>query len=218
MQTGDLVAIIRTSGGMGALQQFTSDKRQLYAAIERVKWYASGRGGVGAFAAIEPATRGAFGLEIDAKNEELNQFREDLFAVGTLGAVSYVVKGLRELPGRKSILLISDGFRISSRDDPTQNFRTLEKLRRLIDEAGRASVVIYTMNATGLQTLGLTAADSTSGMSADQVETQLSNRRIAAFETQEGLDYLARQTGGIPIHDTNDLRGGIRRGLEDKKD
>jgi len=43
MQTGDLVAIIRSSGGMGALQQFTADKRQLYAAIERVKWNAIGR-------------------------------------------------------------------------------------------------------------------------------------------------------------------------------
>src|SRR2546421_2992521 len=83
MQPGDLVEIIRTSGGMGALQQFTTDKRQLYAAIERVRWYASGRGGVGAFAPIEPPTPGAFGAEIDAKNDELNQFREDLFAVGT---------------------------------------------------------------------------------------------------------------------------------------
>jgi VWFA-related protein len=217
MQPGDLVAIVRTSGGMGALQQFTSDKRQLYAAIERVKWYASGRGGVGAFAAIEPPTPGAFGADIDAKNQELNQFRDDLFSVGTLGAVSYVVKGLRQLPGRKSVLLISDGFRIYSLDDPTQSFRTREKLRRLIDEAGRASVVIYTMNATGLQTLGLTAADSTGGMSADQVETQLSNRRNAAFETQQGLDFLAQQTGGIAIRNTNDLGGGIRRVMEDLK-
>jgi VWFA-related protein len=217
MVTGDLVAIIRTSGGMGALQQFTSDKRRLYAAIERVKWYASGRGGVGAFAPMQPPTPGDQGAAIDAANEELNQFREDLFAVGTLGAVSYVVKGLRQLPGRKSVLLISDGFRIYSQDDPTQNYRTLEKLRRLIDEAGRASVVIYTMNATGLQTFGLTAADSTGGMSADQVETQLSNRRNAAFETQQGLDFLAQQTGGIAIRNTNDLSSGIRRVMEDQK-
>ena len=38
MQPGDLVAIIRTIGGIGALQQFTADKRQLHAAIERVNW------------------------------------------------------------------------------------------------------------------------------------------------------------------------------------
>jgi len=52
MQPGDLVAIIRTAGGMGALQQFTSDKRQLNAAIERIRWYMNGRGGVGAFGPI----------------------------------------------------------------------------------------------------------------------------------------------------------------------
>src|SRR5258706_13681914 len=147
-------------------------------------------------------------------NEELNQFREDMFSVGTLGAVSYVVRGLKDLPGRKSILLISDGFRIYNRDDPTRNYLALERLRRLIDEAGRASVVIYTMNATGLQTLGLTAADNPG---SGDVEKMLSNRRTAAFETQEGLSYLARETGGIAIKNNNDLSGGIRRVLEDQK-
>jgi VWFA-related protein len=214
MQSGDLVAIIRTSGGMGALQQFTADKRQLYAAIERVKWYMNGRGGVSAFAPLEPPTPGAMGAEIDAANEELNQFREDVFATGTLGAVNYVVKGLRELPGRKSVLLISDGFSIMNGDDPTRNERTRQRLLRLIDEAGRASVVIYTMNATGLQYLGLTAADNPGGGDVGQM---LSSRRNAAFQTQEGMDYLAQQTGGIAIKNTNDLSKGIRRVLEDQK-
>ncbi|HEX5966033.1 MAG TPA: VWA domain-containing protein, partial [Pyrinomonadaceae bacterium] len=82
MQPGDLVAIIRTSGGMGALQQFTSDKRQLYLAIEHIKWYPGGRSEIGAFT---PATRGKFGAEFDAKSKELEEFRSDLFSVGTLG-------------------------------------------------------------------------------------------------------------------------------------
>src|SRR5256714_1827457 len=221
MQPGDLVAIIRSSGGMGALQQFTSDKRQLYAAVERVKWNANGRSGVSAFAAFQPPTAGAHGAEIDKANEDLNQFRQDMFAVGTLGAISYVVKGLKDLPGRKSILLLSDGFRIYSLDDSTRNYLALEKLRRLIDEAGRASVVIYTMNATGLQTLGFSAADNlrTNGSTAteDNIIQQMSNRRNQAFETQQGLDFLAQQTGGIAIRNTNDLSGGIRRVLDDQK-
>jgi VWFA-related protein len=218
IQPGDLVAIIRTSGGIGALQQFTTDKRQLYAAIERVRWYMNGRAGISAFAPIEPPTPGPGGPAIDQANADLNQFREDVFSVGTLGAVNYVVSGLRELPGRKSVLLISDGFKISNADDPTRNGRTRLRLQRLIDEAGRASVVIYTMNATGLQTLGFTAADDLSGRTSPQdMEQALSDRRQAAFETQEGLDYLARQTGGIAIRNTNDLGGGIRRVMEDQK-
>jgi VWFA-related protein len=217
MRAGDLVAIIRTSGGMGALQQFTADKRQLYAAIERVKYYLNGRSGISAFAPVQPPTPGAGGAAIDEANEDLNQFREELYSVGTLGAVSYVVKGLRELPGRKSVLLISDGFRIFSRDDPTRNQRTVQKLQRLIDEAGRASVVIYTMNATGLQTLSFTAADDLSGRDMEQVADAFDGRRTQAFETQEGLDYLAKETGGLAIKNTNDLTRGIRRVIEDQK-
>mgnify|MGYP003694379053 CR=1 FL=1 len=73
------------------------------------------------------------------------------------------------------------------------------------------------MNAMGLQTLSLTAADSTGEMNADQIEQSLTNRRVTAFEVQEGLDYLAHETGGIPIRNTNDLSGGIRRVMEDQK-
>jgi VWFA-related protein len=228
MQPGDLVAIIRTGGGMGALQQFTADKRQLYAAIERVKWNSLGRGGVSAFAAMTPPSLGEGGAEIDALTEEQTQARDETFSVGTLGAISYVVRGLKELPGRKSILLVSDGFKISSLEDPTQTNQSLlpraprnnlaaNKLGRLIEEANRASVVIYTMNATGLQTLGLTAADNTGDRSSSDIDQQLSNRRNTAYENQEGLDVLARETGGIAIHNTNDLSRGIRRVLEDQR-
>ena len=40
MEPGDLVAIVRAGGGMGALQQFTADKRLLHAAIDRVRFNA----------------------------------------------------------------------------------------------------------------------------------------------------------------------------------
>jgi VWFA-related protein len=222
MQPGDLVAIIRTSGGIGALQQFTADKRQLYAAIDRVKWFMNGRSGISAFAPIEEKP---FGGENDLNgsaeklkkfNDEVNQYRDDAFAVGTLGAVGYVVKGMRELPGRKSILLLSDGFKIYTAGDADRSARTLIALRHLIDQANRATVVIYTMNATGLQALNLTAADSVSGLSSDELEERLSDRRNAAFDSQDGLNYLAKETGGIAIKNNNDLSGGIRRVMTDQ--
>jgi len=224
MQPGDLVAIIRTSGGIGALQQFTSDKRQLYAAIEHVKWYAGGRSEVGAFT---PATSGKLGSEVDAKSKELDEFRNDLFAVGTLGAVSYVVRGLSDLPGRKSVLLISDGFKILDRDPMSRtssNDRTFQRLQQLIDETTRASVVIHTINAKGLQTTGslraedslADASNSSGARTPDQVAQALRDRGNDEFDLQSGLDYLADETGGIAIHNSNDLAGGIKKIIDDK--
>ena len=163
MQPGDLVAIIRTSGGIGALQQFTADKRQLYAAIERVKWNSQRPLGHRRVCAdgTEYSQRRQLKAPMSAKRQpRIQSVSRRVFAVGTLGAVSYVVQGMRELPGRKSVLLISDGFKIYTRGDSSRNYRTLMALRRLIDQANRATVVIYTMNASGLQVLGLTAADS----------------------------------------------------------
>jgi VWFA-related protein len=62
MRDGDLVAIIRTGAGIGALQQFTTDKRQLLAAIEKVRWNPIGTGNVGAFAPIQGFDRRANGF------------------------------------------------------------------------------------------------------------------------------------------------------------
>ncbi|MEO8435778.1 MAG: VWA domain-containing protein [Pyrinomonadaceae bacterium] len=215
MQPGDLVAIVRTAGGMGALQQFTSDKRLLYAAIERVKW-GFGRSGISAFAPIEASLIPADDEERRAP-EDVDQLREDLFAVGTLGALNYVVRGLRELPGRKSILLLSDGIKIFNQDDPTRTDRVLQNMKRLVDLANRSSVVIYTMDARGLQTLSLQASDNVAGMSPEQVQRQLSNRNSDLLDSQYGLSFLAEQTGGIAIRNNNDLNSGVKRVLEDQK-
>ncbi|HEX8707659.1 MAG TPA: VWA domain-containing protein [Pyrinomonadaceae bacterium] len=224
MQPGDLVAIIRTGGGMGALQQFTSDKRQLYAAIERVKWSFQGRSSVAAFPPMtgrDPSAQDGMGLEEDQpgiiKGTDPDQFREEIFSVGTLGALNYVVRGMRELPGRKSILLMSDGIPVFIKGDASRSTRILDALRRLTDQANRASVVIYSMDARGLPTFGLNAADDTSGMSAQQVDAALQERRDDFFESQNGLNYLSQQTGGFFIRNSNDLSTGIRSVLEDQK-
>ncbi len=229
MQDGDLVAIIRTGSGAGALQQFTSDRRQLYAAIEKVRWNPAGNGKIGAFAAIEatPLEQAkALGanvsdeqLEADRnRNQNFNDFQGSVFATGTLGAMDFIIRGMQDLPGRKSIMLLSDGFKLFTKDESgfTESSRILNSLRRLIDAANRASVVVYTMDPRGLQTLGLTAEDNTNGLSSDQTEQKLSDRRTELFDTQEGLVFLARQTGGFPIINNNDLSGGIRKILDDQ--
>jgi len=58
-----------------------------------------------------------------AGNETFRQFREDIFAAGTLGALNYVVKGMSELPGRKAVVLFSDGFSLYDPDTQKPSVR-----------------------------------------------------------------------------------------------
>ena len=219
LQPNDLVAIIRTAGGTGALQTFTSDKQQLYTAVEKLKWVPRIGNSAQAFANIRQETMQiAERNMLDNTNEvdDLNQMRKDLFAVGTLGALNYVINGLREMPGRKSVILFSDGLQMFNPSEPTGSSRILNSLQLLLDLANRASVVINTIDVRGLVTFGLTAVDNTWNMSPAQVEAKLSQRKANFFDSQNGLNYLAEQTGGLAIRNTNDMNSGVKRIMEDQ--
>jgi VWFA-related protein len=218
MQPGDLVAILRTGAGIGALQQFTSDKRLLYAAIERVRYNLMGSGHLSAFADItsDAPSDGGLGQEEFRRFQlESERSREQLFSVGTLGAINFVVRGLRDLPGRKSVILLSDGFQMFSQGG--SNDRVLESVRCLVDLANRSSVIVYTIDARGLQTAGLTAADNVRFRGGAGVAQKVSDRRDQLFNSQGGLSYLANQTGGFFVRNTNDIPAGIGRALDDQK-
>src|SRR5262249_44866616 len=147
MQPGDLVAVIRTSAGMGALQQFTADKRLLHSAIERVR-FTTGRVGLSSFAPIEGAAP-AGSIDRTFFNQEIEQ----RYIVGSMGAIQYVVRGLRDLPGRKSLILFSESMRLTFLDGRSQLVE--ERLRRLSDEANRSSVVINAIDPRGVAYTGL---------------------------------------------------------------
>lgn len=266
-QHGDLVAIIRTSGGMGALQQFTTDREQLLAAIERVKPIARAGARPGAFSSInlldrletqildgtpsedeagadrrrrEGTTSGAASSSLRGNEQSrlqgINEFRDTLFTVGTLGALNFVVRGLRDLPGRKAAVLFSDGISIFNSDTNSgdRSGRVMEAMRQLVDHANRASVVIYSIDTRGLQPT-MQASDNTTGgpifnnpvgppsaitgvgnIQPDMYGQQVLGARTAElFEGQNGLSYLASETGGVAVFNNNDLNRGIRRALED---
>jgi hypothetical protein len=77
-------------------------------------------------------------------NDRADNNRQVLLAGGTVGALRYVVRGLGALPGRKSALVISDGFPLhelgrSGERDPSW---VLQAVRGVVEEANRASVVL----------------------------------------------------------------------------
>jgi VWFA-related protein len=210
MQPDDLVAIIRTGGGIGTMQQFTSDKRMLYAAIGKLKYNLSQ--GVTSFSPVtSPEGRRSAEPESDA---EIDTLREDLFAVGTLGAVNYIIRGMKVFPGRKSIILISDGFSIEPRDGFQS--RVLQSLKLLSDLANRSAVTVYTLHARGLVYTGLTASDDVAGLSSQDLNTFLGSKSQKLLDSQDGLRYLARATGGIAFKNNNDLNNGIQTFLNDQ--
>lgn len=238
MQDGDLVGIIRTGAGIGALQQFTSNKRQLYAAIERVKWNPRGVGGFGSFDPIEPTmqeTLRRIGEGITKPDKEdlkaekdfqegVSDFRESLFTAGTLGALKYIVNGMGELPGRKSVIMFSDGFKLFTRTEggSFNSSRIMEFLKLLVAEANRKSVIFYPMDARGLVYTGFTAADQlydpNTQNDPDQpsLGSRISDRNTELFDSQQGLHFLADETGGFAYTNRNDLSVGVQKVLEDQ--
>src|SRR5207247_515096 len=108
LQPNDLVAIIRTGGDVGALQQFTNDKRLLYSAIEHLKWNHCSRTGVYVF---PPLVRSSL---IRSQGDRQGPCGEEqgVNLRSSLEAVRFVVRGMGALPGRKAVVILSDNIPI----------------------------------------------------------------------------------------------------------
>jgi VWFA-related protein len=231
LRPADLVAVVRTGGAGGGLQPFTTDRRVLHAVIDGLRWNGQSRNAVEPYVALNQwktfsgGGRGGGAPLMDPDDfAELDQLRRSSSAAGTLGALNLVVRGTRDLPGRKAIILVSEGFRFL---DPTDNGQPDSRVRaaldRVIDQATRAGVVIYSLDARGLQTAGLLASDNLkSKPEGELMETDIRLRAAQRTEfnrdTQEGLAYLAEQTGGFAVLNTNDIGRGLGRITDDVRD
>jgi hypothetical protein len=122
------------------------------------------------------------------------------------------------MPGRKSVILFSDGFKLFDKDPSgfQSEGRVMDFLKILIDAANRAAVTFYTIDSRGLQTLGFTAADSIGDTSPDAMNKALQARSDQLHDTQDGLSFLASETGGFAVLNNNDISGGVRRVLQDQ--
>jgi len=200
LQPNDLVAIIRTGGEVGALQQFTTDPRVLASAIDDLKWNPCSRAGASVLAQERfstttlspeqqlrgslPADRSPTSAQVDRPTtaNESNACSVNNSVNYSISAIRFILRGMRDLPGRKSMMLISDslplqrqenapadfGFKRPVREGAnvidvwTQSTSYADGLHGLAEQAMRSSVVIYGVSAQGLQTVGPNAADEIS--------------------------------------------------------
>lgn len=250
MQPNDLVAIIRAGGGVGALQQFTSDKRLLHAAIDRIRWNPLGAAGIDPLLSVgqtptdvtdrflseanaiaqrggDPASNQRRSILTrenisDKKRTDLDVSRnaseqeEGQFAQASLGAIKYIISGMTKLPGRKTMMLFTDGLMIGSDSNKSRASVVYDRIREVVDFANRSSVVVYTFDTKGLKSMSIQASDNTYEVIDGHRGAKEIERRDDFRNSQDGLAYFAQQTGGKALLNSNDLNGGIQRALDEQ--
>lgn len=233
LSPNDLVAIIRTGGDVGSLQQFTNDRRVLQSALDRLRWNQCSSAGLYVFPRLGDPGGGA---SLCART-----------LGSTLSALRFIVRGMSYLPGRKSMVLFSDYVPIEDQepsaktkasnqpdktDSPLSDAPSMPEsdrnyygqLQRLAELAIRSSVVIYAVDTRGLQTTGLQAADAVNAPSVtgpnmaaiqSQVARQQALRSLALVRGREGSDLIAKQTGGFLVRNSNSYE--LDRVMEDQQ-
>lgn len=176
-------------------------------------------GSVGAIAAeqqlAEMTQRAVEGFERLERNQQGFATTEGLLAI---------VNAMGRLPGRKALILFSEGVAIPP--------AVQSHFRSVISAANRANVSIYTVDAAGLRVESADAeagramvalgqkrariagspSDGTGGPMTRDLER---NEDLLRLNPESGLGQLADQTGGILISNTNNPGARLRQVDED---
>ena len=208
LQPTDLVAVMRTSGELGALQQFTNDKRLLDRAVGRLRWNICSRVGVSVIPRYDPDMAPLEGSWFSCGAGSYEQ---------TLKTLQFILDAMGQLPGRKSMVILSDSLPAENQEVKFENEAsdTLPNttsytwaLQKIAEKAIRASVVIYSVDTQGLQYIGLTAADNPSmsnSATANETRDLVLRRSRLLWGRREGGDLIARQTGGFQVRNKSNF-------------
>jgi VWFA-related protein len=123
-----------------------------------------------------------------------------------LRGLEVIVRQMSALPGRHNLIFVSPGF-LSS---------TLQaQIEEIIDRALRSNVVINTLDCKGLYTI-IPYGDATQRPVVIPARPDLMGRKSQLIidgyaHDEEVLRNFAMDTGGVFIHNTNDLDAGFRQ-------
>ena len=194
MTPADLIAVMGFQGGAVRVRQdFTANKEDLQAAIERLV-FGEDKDGDGIPDQLEEGT--AFGQD-DAEFSILNTDRQ-------LSALQTAVSMLRPLPDQKALIYFASFLQLNGVDNMAQ-------LRATTNAALRSNVAIFPVDARGLVAdapLGDATQRSPGGMA--MFTGQTAGQRMNMFQrSQDTLYALGKDTGGKAMFDNNDLSLGI---------
>jgi hypothetical protein len=123
----------------------------------------------------------------------------------TLLGLESLMRSSAQLPGRKLVFLVSDGFFLNDR-----NTGFGEKLRRITDAAVRSGAVIYSLDARGLVSM----TDVSTNRPDPEGHLSRSNQGEMAA-SQDALFALAEDTGGRALLNSDALNGAVHRALDE---
>jgi VWFA-related protein len=226
----DAAAVVATSGALGVTQQFTRDVELVRGAIARVSpkplqtW--PGFPHITRYQA-ELILRGdieALDLAVEEVKREMPRhprpeevarqkargvFKESTeYAHATLATLDSMMRGLAEVPGRKVVVLVSDGFLLGLGVSGGLD----QELRRMVDAATRAGIVVYSLDTRGL--LATTESERPESLlPRSTTHPGLRERlgRQAEHAERDGLNAVAEDTGGFLVYGVNDLGAGLSR-------
>ena len=233
MGQNDEAAIISATGQIGFLQQLTSDKSVLRAAVARINYRPYNvtdnerpRMTEAHAIAVEQNNTNVIEYFVTEIRREMPQLSPEVARnmvnmrahhIVTLsthltrqmfGTLQNLVRRSAAAPGRKIVFFISDGFMMNQSDGDTR-----ERMRRLTDAAARAGVVIYTLDARGLVPGGMTDASTEGNFDPGALLAGAALDEIP--QTQQALRTLAGDTGGRALLNTNALERTLAKAIQE---
>jgi len=219
----DLAAVVTTSGRFEAVQDFTSNRRLLLAAVDTF---------------VGQKLRSAVLEKLDSYRREMDLTGQDLGQLGkpvndaydvqrgqrarnTLLTLKNLADSLSGVHGRrKALVYISEGI-----DYTTTNFEKWRELsgnarrgvsiegdlRDAITAASRANVSIYSIDPRGLTNMGDTGIEINYLPEDPNLRLDSAGLLEQLRLSQESLRMLAEETGGLAAVNSNDLAGAFDR-------
>lgn len=232
MGQNDKIAITSVTGQIGFLQQMTNDKAVLTKAVGKLKTSIQGSGDM---ESPPMSDIQAFAIQVQNDREMLNFFMEQLirsgvpplnaetsvrnrakqilgqtyhFARNTLDTLARLARTSGQLPGRKLIFFISEGFILNLTESDM-----MARLRNITNASAQGGVVIYTMDARGLTTGSLDDARHAPAFDPQGRTVRATVSDVSS--AQEPLQTLAANTGGRALLSSNQLNAGLTRALRE---
>jgi VWFA-related protein len=145
--------------------------------------------------AIQPGTIDTIVTDRAREVRQDSRVRQD----ATLALLRRILGSLTEVKGRKSVLLVSDGFVVDLEAKET---------RPVNEAARRANAAIYFIDTRGLSGL---PAYSTASWSMSLNPNDTAAYAIEADLLSEGTQAVAADSGGFTVRNGNDLAGAMGR-------